>query len=131
MIAFTRLFTHFANHKDHVSVHFESMLLQYLKSTPANGLMTLKQMLPILAKSLQDSRIQLDTERSYWKEVQWRDKLIIDPLKEDASVENQQLDTGDIIIIQEQLTQVRFSLKELYSTFWSSGSQDTKNLKCD
>ena len=94
----------------------ESILLQYLQSTLVNGNMTLKQMLPALAKNLQDSRIQAGTECTYWEEVQWRDTIMINPLKEDASFESEQLDSGDVIIIQEHLTEVDFLLLQTFSS---------------
>ena len=69
-------------------------------------------MLPSLSNSLKDSSIGPGTKCSFWEEVQGQDIIMIDPLNENAKFKDAQLDNGDIIVIQEQLTEVHFLHKD-------------------
>lgn len=80
------------------------LCLQYLGHTILPTQCALKQALLLLKSN--GVSIQPDLDCEMFEEVRWKDSLMLNRLHVDQNPDGEQLATGDIIIIQESISEV-------------------------
>ena len=81
----------------------ESCLLQFLGHTVLPKSAPLRQAIPVLAGK---GNMHPDIDCTVHEEVRWRDSLMVTDMDIEHNAIIEQLETGDIIIVQERIPEV-------------------------
>ena len=82
-------------------------MLQYVGNLTAPKTSTFRQVLPLM---LHKAGLPGDAEVDIWEEVKFHDVLMINPIRQQCTLDAEQVSDGDILLLQERLTQVRSTL---------------------
>lgn len=80
------------------------VVLQYAGNVVAPRAATLKSMLVLLCAR---ANLPKDTELLVWEEVKYQDGLMINIMHQDRPLFSEQINNGDLLIVQEKLSEVR------------------------
>ena len=92
------------SHQRTMPLHNIVAVLQYVGNITAPKTATFRQILPLM---LLRAGMPGDTEIDIWEEVKFQDVLMINPIQQQCTLESEQISDGDILLLQERLTQVR------------------------
>ena len=95
------------SHQRNMPLHNIVAVLQYVGNLTAPKTSTFRQVLPLM---LHMSGMPGDAEIDIWEEVKFHDVLMINPIRQECTLDGEQVSDGDILLLQERLTQVRSTL---------------------